>query len=70
MNRKERTLTTLSAIRFNPSQHQHASQIARASHMNLSTYVRIALQEKIDAYVASKTYSIRESYSNHPETEK
>lgn len=54
MTPREKTLTTLAAIRFNPVQHQTASQVARALHMNLSTLVRVALQEKLDSYVRSR----------------
>jgi hypothetical protein len=54
MTTRTKKLTTLSAIRFSPAQHQHASQVARACHMNLSTLVRVALQEKLDAYVRSR----------------
>ena len=53
---------TIFSIRLNPNFKNHMNQIARASHMPLSVWIRATLQEKIDEYVESKNRSVRESY--------
>ena len=56
------TPNTIFSIRLNPNFKSHMSQIARASHMPLSVWIRSTLQEGIDEYVESKSRSVRESY--------
>ena len=41
-------MANLSAIRFPADLHAHVSQQAIRDRMSFSTYVRVALQEKID----------------------
>lgn len=50
------------AMRINPAQRAHAEAIAVASHMNLSTFIRVAIQEAIDRFIANPANAVRQSY--------